>query len=200
MLDAKLRPVIDPFLNIGGRWLAKTPLTPHAITLIGFTAGLMAMLCIATEHYWAGLALILFNRLCDGLDGGLARQTKLSDFGGYLDIVCDFIIYAGVAFAFAVARPENAPWIAFLIFTYVSATTSFLAYAVMAEKQGLKTQARGQKSLYYLGGLCEGTETIVVMILMCLAPAYVPLIAGIYGVMCLITCLGRSLQAWRDFS
>lgn len=200
MLDAKLRPWIDPPLDVGARLLAKTKITPNALTLLGFIFGLFSCFSIAFEHYLAGLALILLNRLFDGLDGSLARLKTMSDFGGYLDIVCDFLIYAGVAFAFAVASPANALWIAFLIFSYTGAMTSFLAYAILAAKNNKQTEERGQKSLYYLGGLCEGTETIAVMILMCLLPDHIPVIACTYGIMCLMTCLGRSLKAWQDFS
>ncbi|MEN8236254.1 MAG: CDP-alcohol phosphatidyltransferase family protein [Pseudomonadota bacterium] len=200
MLDAKLRPWVDPPLNVGARLLSKTNITPNALTLMGFFFGMLGILCIALENYLAGLSFILLNRLFDGLDGSLARLKTMSDFGGYLDIVCDFLIYAGVACAFAIVNPKNAPWIAFLIFSYTGAMTSFLAYAIMAAKQGKQSEERGKKSLYYLGGLCEGTETILVMILMCLLPNYIPVIAFIYGIMCLITCLGRSYEAWKDFN
>ena len=200
MLDATLRSWIDPPLAVGARLLAKTNITPNALTLLGFFLGVLGIVCIVFEHYLAGLVFVLANRLMDGLDGSLARLKKMSDFGGYLDIVCDFLIYAGVAFAFAIARSENAPWIAFLIFTYTGAMSSFLAYAIMAAKHGIQTEAQGKKSLYYLGGLCEGTETIVVMVLMCLFPDHIPEIAFTYGVTCLLTCLGRSFKAKQDFS
>ncbi len=200
MLDAFIRPIIDPPLDKFGAIVSRAGVSPNVITIIGFCVGLGAILLIALEAYGYGLAFVILNRLFDGLDGGVARHNGVSDIGGYLDIVCDFIVYSGVAFAFAVAMPETAPWVAFLIFSYVGATSSFLAYAILAERHGLKTSKRGQKSIYYLGGICEGTETIAVMVIMCLRPDWVVPVAFTYGIMCWLTCLGRSMQAWRDFS
>ena len=50
--------------------------------------------------------------------------------------------------------------------------SSFLTFAVFAAKRGLATSVRGRKSLYYLGGLTEGTETIALFVLICLAPSW----------------------------
>ena len=55
--------------------------------------------------------------------------------------------------------------------------SSFLAFAIMAAKRGLSTDLRGRKSLYYLGGLTEGTETILFLALACLLPAWFALLA-----------------------
>jgi hypothetical protein len=77
--------------------------------------------------------------------------------------------------------------------------SSFLAYAVLAEKHGLTTAIRGDKSLYYLGGLAEGTETLIALALFCLAPSWFPIIAIVFGVMCLLTTVGRVLAARKAF-
>ncbi|MGB0935400.1 MAG: CDP-alcohol phosphatidyltransferase family protein [Alphaproteobacteria bacterium] len=199
MLDIYARRMINkPMSEIGG-FLYSIGVTANTMTLAGFCAGLGAMVAISQHLYLLGLALIVLNRLCDGLDGGIARHQGLTDLGGYLDIVVDFIVYAGVVFAFALAVPENALWASFLIFSYIGATCSFLTYAVMAAKRGMESSVRGKKSLYYLGGLCEGTETFIVMAAMCMFPNYFPTIAIVYGVMCWITCAGRTLQAFSDF-
>ena len=125
--------------------------------MLGFAVGLLAMAAIALGHSALGLVLFLLNRLADGLDGAVARQTRLTDLGGFLDIVLDFILYSGVVFAFAVRDPaRDALAAAFLIFSFVGTGTSFLAFAIMAAKRGLSSEARGRKSLYYLGGLDRG--------------------------------------------
>jgi phosphatidylglycerophosphate synthase len=143
------------------------------------------------------LTLILLNRLADGLDGAVARRTRLTDFGGYLDILCDFIFYAAVAFGFALGRPENAIAAAFLMLSFVGTGTSFLAYAIMAAKRQVTTDLRGAKSLYYIGGLTEGTETIAVFVAFCLFPgAFAPL-AYVFGALCWLTTASRIATAWR---
>ena len=201
MLDARLRRVIDPPLGRIGASLAGAGVTPNAVTLAGFLLGLAAMALIAAESYLLGLACLLLNRLGDGLDGAVARHAGggvLSDLGGFLDILADFIVYSGIVFAFALADPAaNALAAAFLIFSFVGTGGSFLAFAVMAAKRGLSTDLRGRKSLYYLGGLTEGTETILVFVAFCLFPAaFVPL-ALIFGALCWLTTATRAAVAWQ---
>jgi len=198
MLDATLRRIVDPPLDRIGRRLAAAGIAANAVTVAGFAVGLLAIPLLAAEWYGLALAAILINRLADGLDGAVARHTTLTDFGGYLDIVCDFIVYAGVAFGFALARPENAVSAAFLILSFVGTGTSFLAFAILAAKRGLASEARGRKSLYYLGGLTEGTETIAVFVAFCLFPsAFIPL-AYVFGALCWLTTAARVVTARRS--
>ena len=199
MLDAALRRLIDPPLDAAGRRLAAIGVGADAVTLGGFAVGLLAVPLIAWEHYAAGLAVILANRLADGLDGAIARRRGPTDFGGYLDIVCDFLIYAAVPFAFALARPENAVPAAFLVLSFVGTGSSFLAYAIIAAKRGAQTTRRGAKAFYYLGGLTEGSETIALFVAVCLFPSAFPWLAWGFGALCLITTLARIAAARRDF-
>ena len=61
----------------------------------------------------------------------------------------------------------------------------------------MRNDARGSKSLYFTTGLAEATETIAVFCLFCLFPATFPVIAVIFGIVCLITTAGRIALAWR---
>jgi len=199
MLDAYARRIIDPPLDRIGRDLAAAGISANSITLAGFAVGLLMLPCLALQWYGAALAAILLNRLADGLDGAVARRTRLTDLGGYLDIVCDFIFYAAVPFGFALARPENAVPAAFLVFSFAGTGSSFLAFAILAAKRNLATEAQGRKSLYYLGGLTEGTETIILFVAVCLFPAAFPALAWIFGALCWITTVTRILSARRAF-
>jgi phosphatidylglycerophosphate synthase len=194
-----MRRIIDPPLDRVGRRLAGAGISANAVTVIGFAAGLLAIPLLAAGWYGSALAAILINRLADGLDGAVARHTTLTDFGGYLDIVCDFIVYAGVAFGFALGRPADALAAAFLIFAFVGTGTSFLAYAIMAAKRHLATDLRGRKSLYYLGGLTEGTETIALFVAACLFPAAFGWLAYLFGALCWLTTVARMAEARRAF-
>lgn len=199
MLDPYIRPLIDPPLNaIGGR-LAKAGITSNGVTILGFIFGLAAITLIVYQDYMLGLSCLIANRLCDGLDGAIARHQGLSDFGGFLDIVCDFIIYAGIVFAFGIAEPEHLMYASFLIFSFIGPITSFLAYAILAAKNQKHTSKRGKKSFYYLGGICEGTETTAVLFTMCIFPNLFNEIGIIYGILCWLTTFGRVYAAWCDF-
>jgi phosphatidylglycerophosphate synthase len=199
MFDAALRRIIDPPLNFLGTKVAALGVSANMVTLVGFGIGIAAVPFIVMESYSVALALIIINRIFDGLDGAVARHSLLTDFGGYLDIVCDFIFYSAIVFAFAWARTENTLAGAFLIFSFMGTACTFLTYAIMAEKHKITTDLRGKKSLYYLGGLTEGMETIVAMLLMCLMPEYFVQIALIFGTMCWITTVTRIYAAWLTF-
>lgn len=200
MLDTFVRPWIDPPLNALGRAMAPTGVSASQLTLTGMVAGLAAGAAIAFGDFGAGLCLILLSRLLDGLDGAVARATQKTDFGGYLDILCDFVFYAAVPLGFGLADPGNRVAALVLLSTFILTAVSFLAYATLAEKRGLKTQAQGEKSFYYMAGLAEGTETIVTFVLMCLRPGWFTGIAYAYAVLCVLTVIGRSLNARTQFA
>ncbi|TNE29922.1 MAG: CDP-alcohol phosphatidyltransferase family protein [Alphaproteobacteria bacterium] len=199
MLDARIRPLIDPPLNAAARQLAKTGISPNALTLAGFCFGLGAFAALAFQSYTIAALLVAINRVFDGLDGAVARtENRVSDLGGFLDIVTDFIFYAGIVFFFAVGQPETALAAAFLIFSFIGSGVSFLSYAIIAAKRSITTEKQGQKSFFYIGGLMEGTETVIALLLICLLPQYFSVIAIIFGTGCWLTTLGRLLQAFRD--
>jgi phosphatidylglycerophosphate synthase len=200
MLDGAARRLIGPGLDRIGAALAQRAISADQVTVAGFALGLASAVAIAAELYAWGLLLILASRLCDGLDGAVARHTEKSDRGGFLDIVLDFAFYGLVPLAFAVARPgTNALAAATLLFAFYVNGASFLTYAVMAERRGLATTARGEKSLYFTAGLMEASETIIAFLLFCLFPAAFVPIAYVFAVLCLVTAAARIALAVRVF-
>jgi phosphatidylglycerophosphate synthase len=200
MLDAAARRLIDPPLNQAGRRLAGLGVTADGVTLAGLALGLLAAATIALDQPGWALLPLLASRLMDGLDGAVARASRKTDFGGYLDIACDFAFYGAIPFAFALLDPAaNALPAAFLLLAFYVNGTSFLGYAVLAEKRGLETRAQGIKSLYYSAGLLEGTETILFFVLLCLLPAWFGPLAWAFGALCLATALLRVLGARQLF-
>lgn len=199
MLDPYVRTLIDPPLRAMAKRLVVIGMSPNTLTLLGFGTGLFAITAICYQYYATAALLVLINRVLDGLDGAVARLTQSSDFGGVLDIACDFIVYSGIVFAFGMAEPENLFYAAFLIFSFIGPITTFLAYAIVAAKRQIITTRRGIKSFYHLGGICEGTETAFVLFLICLIPTAFPWVAIIYGVLCWLTTIGRLYRAYIDF-
>ena len=201
MLDAPLRKLIDLPLNRAGAALARAGLRPDWVTWGGFALGLAAVPAIAAHRYDIGLGFIVANRIADGFDGAIARHSRVSDAGAFLDIALDFIFYAAVPFAFALARPEEALASAFLALSFVAAGSSFLAYAVIAGKRGLTTDLNGSKSIYHIGGLTEGSETFIAFALACLFPNWFGAICIIFGALCFITAgtrIGAAVVNFRD--
>lgn len=195
-----MRRLIDPPLNRAGRVLAAWGVSAAAVTFFGLALGLGAALVLALGlPGWAAIVLLLAGRVADGLDGAVARASASTDLGGFLDILCDFVFYGALPLAFALRDPASALPAVFLLFSFYVNAASFLGFAILAEKRGIKTSAQGQKSLYYSAGLMEGTETILFFAAMCVWPgAFAPLAWG-FGGLCLLTAAGRAALAARLF-
>jgi phosphatidylglycerophosphate synthase len=201
VFDAMIRPHIDKPLARVATHLVRWQISANSVTAMGFLLGMGAAGFIASGQFIAGLVLFLVSRVLDGLDGAVARQTRLTDLGGYLDITLDFIVYASMVLGFALADPaRNALAAAFLTTSFMAPAATFLAYAIFAAKRGITTEIRGRKSMYYLGGLTEGFETILTLSLMCLLPQWFAVIAVVYALMCWITGGTRIAAAVQAFS
>lgn len=192
MLDRHLHPRLKPLLNRLVMTLDKPGFTPDGITLIGFAIGVLALPFLALDWYLAALVAIVLNRLLDGLDGALARRRGLTDAGGFLDIALDFLFYALVPFGFALANPAvNALPAVWLLFAFIGTGSSFLAFAALAAKHDIDNPGYAHKSFYYIGGLTEGTETILLFVLCCLFPAHFAWLAWVFGALCWLTTATR---------
>lgn len=200
MLDTRMRRLIDPPLTGAGQWLARQGVSANAVSLAGLAFGLLMAAMLAAGLGALALVPLAFSRLADGLDGAVARATGATDFGGYLDILCDFVFYGAIPLAFVVRDPSaNGLAGAFLLASFYVNGASFLGFAILAEKRGLETREQGEKSLYFSAGLLEGTETILFFALLCLVPgAFVPL-AFVFGALCFATALSRMMLARHRF-
>lgn len=199
MLDRYSLRLFKPLLEAAAGFLGKRGIGADQVTIAAFLIGLAAVFCIAGHYYLPALILILVNRLGDGVDGVLARTHGATDRGAFLDISLDFLFYSAVVFGFALADPvSNGLAAAFLIFSFVGTGSSFLAYAIMAERRSLASCKLPGKGFYYLGGLAEGTETIVFFMLFCLFPSLFPILAWVFGFICLFGAAARIVYGYRS--
>lgn len=201
MLDGLMRRALDPSLNTAGRALAHRGLHANHVTLIGLGLGLLAATLIGFgASTLLALVPLAASRLADGLDGAVARASAITDFGGYLDIVCDFIFYGVIPLAFVLRDPSaNGVAGAFLLTSFYANGASFLAFAVLAAKHSMKTTARGVKSLYFTSGLLEGTETIAFFVAISIWPNAFASLAWGFGALCFVTAFARIALAWKVF-
>jgi phosphatidylglycerophosphate synthase len=200
MLDGWAKSRINPLMAVLAQHLANAGVSANQVTVAGWIAGVCAAVAIWQGFYLLGLALFLLNRLCDGLDGAVARLKGPTDLGGYLDIVLDFAIYGAIPLGFILADPANN-WLAgavLLVSFYVNGA-SFLAYSAIAAKRGMTSHARGTKALYFTTGLAEGTETILFFIAFCLFPQWFAPLALVFAAMCFWTAFWRVMDARRQF-
>jgi phosphatidylglycerophosphate synthase len=197
MLDRWAIGVLRRPLDAVAAALVRAGVGADAITIAGFGVGIAAAAAIALGHPIVGLVLMLCSRVADGLDGAVARQTRPTDRGAFLDISLDFLFYASIPLAFALLDPAaNALAAAVLLAAFIGTGSSFLAFAVMAGKRGLASTAYPKKGLYYLGGLTEATETLVCFVLMCLWPQHFAVLALGFAALCLLTIATRLWAGW----
>ena len=200
MLDRMVLGWARPALGWAAGRIVAAGVGADAVTLAGFALGLAAAAAIAWAQPLLGLTLLLASRLADGLDGEIARATQPTDRGAFLDITLDFVFYASIPLAFALADPgANALPAAVLLAAFIGSGSSFLAFAALAAQRGLKSEAYPRKGFYYLGGLTEGTETLICFSLMCLMPRYFAAWAYGFAALCALTLVMRLAAGWVAF-
>ena len=201
MLDPYATALIRRPVTAAARQLARWGLSANGITLAGFVLGLFAAFLIANQLYLTGATAIFGSRLLDALDGAVARLGQPTDAGGFLDIALDFLFYASIPLAFALADPaQNALAAAVLLAAFMGTSASFLAFAVLAAKRGMSSTAYPNKSFYFLGGLTEATETLACFAAMCLWPQHFAALAYGFAALCAITIATRIWWGWRALS
>lgn len=197
MQDAYLRRQKDRLLTpmVGSAFAS---IHPNTVSLIAMIIGLGSVAAIVLQLYVVGLILWAINRIMDGLDGVVARvYQKQSDFGGFLDLVLDFVIYLTVPLAFMVALPTDANlWAGIALLTsYVMNSISWTTLAALLEKRQLQSTDR-LTSMEMPTGLIEGTETIIFYTLFYLLPNHIALLFGIMAALVLFTAGQRVWWAY----
>ncbi len=195
MLDPFMRRLIDPPLKgVAAIWPRRV--SANQITIFGFVLGVGCFLAIATNSLAAALILLGLSRLADGLDGAVARAQSPSELGAYLDIVADFALWGLLPIGFIILDSDNSVAAAVLLSSFSMSMTVFLAFAIMAEKRGLETDAQGRKSIFYVAGLAEGTETIAFFAIVIIWPgAFIPA-AFVYAGIVYVSVIGRVASSY----
>lgn len=196
----KIYDALYKFFDALGKKISKSGVSANWVSLFGFVIGIFAINFLAMEMYGYALFCILINRAFDALDGAIARHSEVTDFGIFLDATLDYIFYAGVIFGFALANPsDNAIAAGFLLFAFASASCALLAYAVVAYKNNSQERLDLRQSPFYLGGVAQGFETFVALVILCIVPGWFMPIAIILGVLSLVKALSVIAAAYYNF-
>ena len=196
MLDATLRPRLQPVLDPIARSLARRGFTPMAVTLGGLATGLVAAGAAAAAWWWIALGLWLLSRLLDGLDGPLAKvRGETSAFGGFADFVADLTVYGAFAVGCAIGQPDARLALLVLLLTYYVNGGSLLAFSAAAERA--RVEAPDGRTFHFTRGLAEGTETIVAHSLFVLFPEAMATLAWVFAAMVAVTIAQRLVLVRR---
>jgi phosphatidylglycerophosphate synthase len=198
LIDQPFRQILPRFSKPLIGFYAALRLSPNHITIGGLVLALGA--AAATAQGWPMLAFCLWwvGRLLDGTDGIYARATgQSSDFGGYLDIVCDMAAYGAMILGFALWQPQHGFLWAIILFLYILCITSALALGAIQERRSLG--AADNRTLRLASGLAEGGETGIAYSLMLLLPQFIESLAIVWIGVLVTTVLARSwLAAQQD--
>jgi phosphatidylglycerophosphate synthase len=179
MLDAPVRRLVASPLDPLAAGMAGLGIRATTVTLVGFLMGLGGIAFLITEQYATALLFLALNRVCDILDGMLARVRGPTAVGGFLDATLDLLIYAMIPFAFALARQQDALAATFLLVGFVVAAVPVLASRIFSPQRSWDDDFV----------LCGHTENFVLVVLLCVAErwTFTPL-AYFYGSLCFLSC------------
>ncbi len=198
MLDYPLRRAVNPILDMCVPFLARCGMTANMVTGVGFLFGLLVFISIIFGKFYLAILFLFLNRLCDGLDGRLARYLGNSGFGAYFDIVCDFLFYGLVPLGFVILDSgANGLAGSFLLFSFLGSGASFMMFSVLGRERGLESIWGDEKGFYFAFGLIEGSETILFFVLVLLFWEYFAILSWVFGGLCLVTVAVRVWVAYR---
>jgi phosphatidylglycerophosphate synthase len=176
--------------------MARSGITPDALTWTGFGVALVAAWLVARGQPLLGIAVWLVSRIIDGVDGLLAREANRTTlYGGYLDITLDMGAYSAMAVGFAASMPELQGRWGLVLVGYVLAITTTLALSSLAERAD--RQLGGNRSLQFTPGLAEAGETTAVYVAIAVLPVCARWILDLYIVLLALTAIQRTVLAKR---
>ena len=164
--------------------------SPNLLSVVALAFGLGAAAAAARGAWGLGLALWIANRVTDGLDGTVARAAnRQTDFGGYLDILLDFVVYAAIPLGFAIQSADRLVLLGAVALEgifFVNAC-SWMYLSAVLEKRASGARVTGELTTVTMPpALVAGFETVVFFALFYLFPTRVPtlfaLMTGLVGV------------------
>jgi phosphatidylglycerophosphate synthase len=198
MFDTPLRKIKDQVGTPLARRLSRV--SPTTVSLIGLVIALLAAWSAYRQIYFAAFALWILNRVLDGLDGLLARlHNKQSDFGGYVDILTDFVAYAALPIGLVAGSPSSERYLAlaFLLASFYINTASWMYLAAILEKRSMHGDDT-QTTIIMPAGIIGGFETIIAFGVFTLFPAYLTILYIIFATLVFITIIQRLIWAKRN--
>ncbi|MCS7055704.1 MAG: CDP-alcohol phosphatidyltransferase family protein, partial [Thermoflexales bacterium] len=129
----RLSPLLEPLADA----LARSGVSPNALTVIGFLLNVVAGTLIALgQPFWGGVVMVTIGMPFDAVDGAVARKLgKPTKFGAFLDSTLDRLaegaLLSGLGYAFA-ARGDALS----VVVTFVALIGSFMVSYTRARAEG----------------------------------------------------------------
>lgn len=202
MLDKQLIILTNYPLELLGKICVFLRISPLAITLANIPITIIIFICILKEFFIVAIILIIINRILDGLDGVVARQTNTNSVrGAYMDLVVDYLFYTAVPLAHGILNPEkNAIATMLILAVFILSGINFIASSSAAHKLDITSSRFPQKNFYYHSNLIEGSETILYVLTITMFPNFFPIISYICASMIIISIPISTIARYKHFS
>lgn len=155
MIDMRVRPHLQGFLQPIGRFLARLGVTPTFMTLTGLAVTVAGSVVIGLGYVRTGAVIALAGSAVDGLDGAVARASdRVTARGAFLDAGVDRLGEIAVFTGLAVAQRQDAR---ILLLALLS-----LGGALVIPYIRAKAEAVGKNGM---GGLMGRAERVILVTL-----------------------------------
>ena len=194
MIDQYFVKIIKPFLEMAASPFYKFGINANYISLFGLSMSFLSFYLILKDLNITALFVFLLGRILDGVDGIIANKTRITEFGGFIDIVFDLISYSLVPLAFILKDNSNAIFGSILLTTFFGTSSTFFGIAIFENNKFIKRNP--EKSFFHVGGFMGGSITIFFLSLMFIFTEKFNLIALIFSVLCIIGTIERIFYAY----
>ena len=194
MIDEYFIKIFKPLLELVASPFYKFGVNANYISLLGLSLSFLSFYLILKNLNNIALFVFLLGRILDGVDGIIANKTRITEFGGFIDIVFDLISYSLVPLAFILKDNSNAIFGSILLVTFFGTSSAFFGIAIFENNKFIKRNP--EKSFYHVGGFMGGSITILFLSLMFLFPEKFNLIALIFSVLCILGTIERIFYAY----
>ena len=194
MIDQYFVKIIKPFLEMAASPFYKFGINANYISLFGLSMSFLSFYLILKDLNITALFVFLLGRILDGVDGIIANKTRITEFGGFIDIVFDLISYSLVPLAFILKDNSNAIFGSILLTTFFGTSSTFFGIAIFEYKKFIKRNP--EKSFFHVGGFMGGSITIFFLSLMFIFTEKFNLIALIFSVLCILGTIERIFYAY----
>ena len=194
MIDEYFIKIFKPFLELVAFPFYKFGVNANYISLFGLSMSFLSFYLILEGLNNIALFVFLLGRILDGVDGIVANKTRITEFGGFIDIVFDLISYSLVPLAFILKDNSNAIFGSILLATFFGTSSAFFGIAIFENNKFITRNP--EKSFYHVGGFMGGAITIFFLSLMFIFPEKFNLIALIFSVLCILGTIERIFYAY----
>lgn len=164
------------------RFLNKKRMSANMLTLAGLGFAVLGLNFLALENYFLAFLCLVLNRLCDVLDGAVARFSHISTFGIFFDIFADYAAAALLIWGFILGNEaQNAAAGAFYLVGLNLSGVALLALSAISKQDYVALNKTPFKVC--LWGAIQNADIFTALTLMCLLPFWFMPIAIFFGLL-----------------